>query len=93
MNKLVIEVEDQIKIYNLLREKLSLNEDDADNLSNALADISKSTSKIYFDILPKLFQDLNREELVELFWNMKEEFMHIDYHIKDANLNEMIYVK
>lgn len=91
--KLVLDVKDQVKLGQYLLHTLGLNDTNADNLSSALADISHSLVRVYSDLLPNLYKTSNRDQAVELLWEIKEEFRHIDYHIKDASLCEMHYVK
>lgn len=93
INELKLEVEDQIKLGKFLINRLGLDGDKADTLSNSLTDISKSMYKIYGVLLPKLYSIADRDELVELLWDIKEEFRHVDYHIKDAALDELHYIK
>jgi hypothetical protein len=92
-DKFKLDVKDQIKLGQYLVQTLDLNETNADNLSSALADISHSLVKVYSDLLPQLYKTSSRDQAVELLWEIKEEFRHIDYHIKDASLCEMHYVK
>lgn len=91
--KLSLEVEDQIKLGNFLIEKLGLEESKADTLSHSLTDISKSWNKIYGVMIPKLFQLTDKESIVDLFLEIREEFRHVDYHIKDADLDELNYIQ
>ena len=82
----------QTELCKLLLEKAKITEEDADRLSHALTDISESFDKIYNQILPKITHENSKEKLVELFWDIREQYRHIDYHIKDAELTELYYV-
>ena len=92
-NKLILDAKSQVRLGKVLVQKLQLDDDNADRLSNSLVDISKSLNKIYADLLPNIYELEKREEIVHLLWDLKDEFRHIDYHIKDASLDELSYIK
>ena len=83
----------QGELFKILLEKTKISAEDADRLSHSLTDISESFDKIYNQIIPKIINETNKELTVELFWDIREQFRHIDYHIKDAELTELFYVK
>ncbi|MBX7066764.1 MAG: hypothetical protein K1X28_05995 [Parachlamydiales bacterium] len=63
---------------------------EAETLMHALSDISESIEKIYTKIIPAiLLNDRDKEKLQDLLWDVREEFRHIEYHINDANLNNL----
>ncbi len=72
---------------------LELDINDADRLSHALIDIAGSVNEIYINILPAIFKINEKDKLAEALWNIKEEFRHIDYHIRYAELTDLFYVK
>lgn len=80
-------------VISLLKEKEILTENSADTLAHALVDIYKSLDKIYNELLPKLSSgySFSKEELEEQFCLVKDEFLHIDYHIHDAKLATLTY--
>ena len=87
-------MKDKKKDYEkLLRNIISLEilkTNKAEALIYGLQEIKDSIEIIYNEILPKLFDDkLNKEQLLELLWDLREEFRHIDYHIKDAEILDM----
>lgn len=90
-NNLITEEKRQQIIF-ILINSLKLKEEDADTLSHALMDISESLLKVYNNILPEVFIEKDRQKLIELLWKLSEEFRHIQYHIDDADLTQLLYV-
>ena len=82
-----------LELKKILLEKTEINHDDADTLSHALIDVQESLEKIYNTILPKFYEENDRVKIIELIWEIKDEFNHINYHIEDANLTELNYIK
>lgn len=77
------------KIYPKLKKDTIFNKEKLDAFIHSLADIKESTDKIYNEYIPKLLENRSTEELEEVIWDIREEFRHIDYHIKDADLLEI----
>ena len=58
-----------------------------DTIVHALTDIEESFKKNYKAIIPNILnQDIEIEEIQDLLWDVREEFRHIEYHIRDADL-------
>jgi len=74
------------KLYPKLKNDRIFTKEKLDSFVHSLADIKESIDKIYNDYVPKLLENKLPEELEEIIWDIREEFRHIDYHIKDADL-------
>jgi len=63
----------------------------ADAVVHALVDIEESTCKIYSDLVPQLLRSLpmSSDEFREKLWDVREEFRHIAYHLRDAELADL----
>lgn len=80
--------------YDLLYKKIVsydlLSDDKAESLIYALQEIKNSIDLIYEEILPKLVKEkTNKEKYLNLLWDVREEFRHIDYHIKDSEILDL----
>lgn len=77
--------------YDIILNKGILTKDSTDALTHALVDISKSIKEIYSIIIPKILQNPNENKdfILDLLWDIREEFKHIQYHIDDAKLTEL----
>lgn len=55
-------------------------------LVHALVDIRSSLVRVYGQLLPELTRDAIRtpEVLRDQIWELREEFRHIEYHLKDG---------
>lgn len=55
-------------------------------LVHALVDIRSSLVRVYGELLPELIRDTIRppEVLRDQLWELREEFRHIEYHLKDG---------
>ena len=74
------------KLYPKLEKDAIFDREKLDAFIHSLADIRESTNNIYNKYVSKLLEDKSTEELEEIIWDIREEFRHIDYHIKDADL-------
>ncbi len=74
------------ELYPKLKKDTIFDKEKLDAFVHSLADIKESTDKIYNKYVPKLLENKSSEELEEIIWDIREEFRHIDYHIKDADL-------
>jgi hypothetical protein len=76
------------RLYDLLISRQVMWEHDADKTVYALSDITESIEKVYGELIPKLLAKENpsQEQIQELLWDIREEFRHIDYHIRDGEL-------
>ena len=82
------------KIVNSIRDSLikieNLDKEKTDALIHALVDIQESFEKIYKTLLPRLVKEINTKERVQdLLWDIREEFRHIDYHIRDSDILDL----
>jgi hypothetical protein len=78
------------KIKQNLTKINSINEEKNEAIVHALVDIKESFEKIYLDIIPKLsVEGISEDQVQDLLWDIREEFRHIDYHIKDTDLLEL----
>jgi hypothetical protein len=62
---------------------------EAESIVHALVDIKESIDKIYKTLIPIILSSnstSNQAEFQESLWQIREEFRHIDYHIKDSNI-------
>ena len=74
------------ELYPKLKRDMIFNKEKLDAFVHSLADIKESIDKIYNNYAPILLENKSAEELEEVIWDIREEFRHIDYHIKDADL-------
>lgn len=63
----------------------------AEAIVHALVDIGESMENIYGALLPGMMAVLDRSnaEFKDKLWNIREEFRHVEYHIKDAKLDDL----
>lgn len=84
---------DEVKILmELLTKEDLLKREAAEALVHALVDIKLSINKVYDKVLPQLIQkqgSLTKDEILEELWELREQFRHIDYHIKDSNITNL----
>lgn len=84
---------DEVKMLMELLTKDSLfDRDAAEALVHALVDIRESINKIYNQVLPQLVEHQNgltKEQVLEKLWEIREQFRHIDYHIRDSKITEI----
>lgn len=69
-----------------LKNNFNFTEEELANLELAFEDIFESSYNIFFNLLPTFINSQNKDEIEDLFVEMKTEFEHIKYHIKDAKL-------
>ena len=60
-------------------------------MAHALLDVYESVQKVYGSLVPQMLDDheASREGVRDLWWDVREEFRHIDYHIYDAQLTDL----
>lgn len=59
----------------------------AEAIIHALIDNEESFQTVYKEMVPKILQtNLTNDEFMDLLWDIRDEFRHIDYHIQDGNL-------
>jgi hypothetical protein len=69
-----------------------LKQEAAEALVHALVDIKLSINNVYDKVLPQLIQkqgSMTKEQVLEGLWELREQFRHIDYHIKDSNITNL----
>ena len=83
--------ENDEKLHKIVQSRGLLNEERADAFIHALLDISESIEKVYGEIIPKLLKlkDSKDDDFNDVYWEIREEFRHILYHINDADLTEL----
>ena len=79
-------LEDILKKYSVVADQ------DIEGFLHALVDISSALIKIYNNIIPTIIDNKNieKEELEDLLCDMRTQFRHIKYHIKDHFLSSVI---
>jgi len=78
------------QIYKKILSCDVLKENKVEALIYGLQEIGKSIEIIYQEILPKMLnEDPDKEKILNLLWDIREEFRHIDYHIKDAEILDL----
>lgn len=78
-------------LFEILVGKKIITKDEAGAFTYALIDIAESVERIYFNIVPQILEKhtAKKEVLQDLFWDIREEFRHIQYHINDAKLTDL----
>jgi hypothetical protein len=63
----------------------------AEAIVHALVDIAESMHKIYEELVPRLVQcvDEPADVFKDKLWDVREEFRHVEYHLKDAELVDL----
>lgn len=80
---------DSKKIYDLLKHQGIFQNKQLDAYVHALVDIEESIKKIYDVYIANIqMNNCDNEVIMENLLDIREEFRHIYYHIKDANLIE-----
>ena len=79
------------RLLALIRSHSLLTDERAEAVAHALADIADSLERVYGDLLPKILQDAEapRDLVQDRLWEIREEFRHIDYHIRDGELTDL----
>ena len=80
-------MENNETLYFLLKTHQIFKQEELDAYIHALVDIKESINKIYNIYLENILQnELNKDVILNNLWDIREEFRHIEYHIKDARL-------
>ena len=74
-------------VYEVLKKHQIFLKKDLEAYVHALIDIRESVNKIT-ELLSDIDDNKNKEEVLDIIWGIREEFRHMDYHIKDAKLTE-----
>lgn len=74
-------------LYEVLKKHHIFEQEDLEAYIHAIIDIRASIVKIN-EFLLDVDDKIDKEEVKEIIWSVREEFRHIDYHLKDANLTE-----
>ncbi len=63
----------------------------AEAVVHALEDIANSMEKVYGTLLPDLIGALDQPNAIfkDRLWDIREEFRHVAYHLRDARLTEL----
>jgi hypothetical protein len=78
------------KLFKKILEKKFYSNNDSEALVYSLMEIEKSINIVYEKILPILLEkNMTKEAFLEMLWDIREEFRHIDYHIKDGKLLDL----
>ena len=80
-------------VAEILRSRRRIDVEQQDALGLALLDIALSFHRVYDELLPQIMDSGTRsdEELDDLLFEMRSDFRHIEYHIKDARLDEWFW--
>jgi hypothetical protein len=72
------------RLFERVTRRELLAADESDVVVHALVDIAESIEKAYCHILPRLLSESEAatEILKDRFWDIREEFRHIDYHVQ-----------
>ena len=71
-----------------------MSKEEINNLIYSLQEIEESFDKIYNEIIIKILKTENTDSKIQdLIWDIREEFRHIDYHIKDGKLLDLQQIK
>ncbi len=78
------------ELYKVLASRQLVSPDKAEATVHALVDISESVEKMYLKLIPEILRkaEADKELLEECLWELRAEFRHIDYHLRDAELTE-----
>lgn len=79
------------QLFELLRSRGVLPEAEAEAVAYALLDIAGSARRVYSDVIPTILDEPNAslEHLKDRIWDIREEFRHIAYHIRDGKLTDL----
>jgi hypothetical protein len=79
------------ELFELMKSRGLLEGEDIETVIHALIDISESVEKIYEELIPNILNasDAKKDDLKDKLWDVREEFRHIEYHIKDAKLTDL----
>jgi hypothetical protein len=72
-------------------ERQGLDRKEAEAVVHALVDVAESMEKIYRTLLPELMGVLDQPSAVfkDKLWDIREEFRHVEYHLRDGKLTEL----
>ncbi len=74
-------------VYEVLKKHQIFSKRDLETYIHALIDIRESINRVG-ELLLNVDDKKNKEAVLDIIWGIREEFRHIDYHIKDAKLTE-----
>ena len=79
------------KLFELIKSHGLLGPEEAEAFIHALNDISESIERIYCELVPNMLNSsiAKDDDLKDKLWDVREEFRHIEYHLKDAKLTEL----
>ena len=77
------------KLYDILKVHSFYEDNELDAYIHALADIKESVENIYNKYMKRIIKSPDdKDKVQDCLWDIREEFRHIDYHLKDASLLE-----
>ena len=77
------------KLYDILKVHSFYKDNELDAYIHALADIKESVENIYNKYMKRIIKSPDdKDKVQDCLWDIREEFRHIDYHLKDASLLE-----
>lgn len=74
-------------LFEVLKEYQIFEQVDLKTYVHAIIDIRGAIETIN-GLLITIDLKKNKEEVLDIIWSIREEFRHIDYHLKDAKLTE-----
>ncbi|OGN60011.1 MAG: hypothetical protein A3F40_03300 [Chlamydiae bacterium RIFCSPHIGHO2_12_FULL_27_8] len=78
------------KLYEKIIKKKIYSDEYSEALVYSLMEIEKSLKLVYRELLPILLENnFPKDVFIKKLWDIREEFRHIDYHIKDGNLLDL----
>jgi hypothetical protein len=83
----------KLKIEKILEKYLEIDEEGIDKLSLAINDISNECNELVGKIIPDITNSKSRDSLIINLWELREAITHIEYHIHDAELLTLDYIK
>lgn len=77
-----------LELFETLKSRNILPEAEAEAAAYGLQEIAESMAKVYCDLIPRILNNPNAttDVIRDLYWDIREEFRHIDYHIRDGKL-------
>ena len=72
-------------------KQAGFSDDRSQGVVHALIDVGECMEKIYQLLLPALISNLNSgdDDFKDQLWDIREEFRHIEYHMKDSGLADL----
>lgn len=89
--------EEEVRLRALSADLLSalqrhgLERNRAEAVVHAIVDIDESVRRVAESLVPRLIEAAGAkdEEFKERLWDIREEFRHVEYHLRDAGLVDL----